>query len=128
MRYDRANGVFLPTPDRYLGYQRGFTGVYGWIVGYGTPPDRHLDVFVPTEAVYSLGQKVAIRIVGCFRRGDGDHKLIAVESSRPEQTLSGLPQPERSMLDAIYPEIREGDAWLEHDDAVDLIGRYTDRA
>ncbi|MFW5742445.1 MAG: hypothetical protein ACOC2D_04145 [Spirochaetota bacterium] len=65
MRYDEKRGEFVRTSRRYLGYERGFRGVYGWIVGSGTPPERHLDVLVPTDTRYSLGDVVPVRLVGC---------------------------------------------------------------
>jgi hypothetical protein len=122
MRYDGARDVFVQTRHRYLGHERGFKGIYGWIDGYGVPPGKHLDVMVPTNRGYSLGKSVPIQIVGCFKRGDADHKFIGVEANRQERTLSELPESEREMLHSIYPETREGDAWLEREHAVALIG------
>ena len=121
MRYDDKRNVFVPTSDKYLGHTRGFEGIYGWIVGYGTPPARHLDVMVPTAGTYSPGDEVAIRIVGCFKRADGDNKFIGVERGRPETTLSELPGPELTMLRAQYPDVRENEAWLERAEADALL-------
>ena len=121
MRYDDKRNVFVPTEHKYLGYTRHFTGIYGWIDGYGTPPAGHLDVMVPTTREYSLGDSVPIRIVGCFKRNDNDNKFIGVERDRADTTLSDLPESEIGMLHAVYPDVRSGEAWLESDDAIALI-------
>ena len=118
MMYIPESGTFVETAHEYLGHARGFVGIYGWIVGYGTPPRKHIDVMVPTRHDFSLGNVVSIRVVGCFKRGDGDHKYVAVETAREERTLAELPEPERMMLFRLYPEVREDDAWLEWAEAV----------
>jgi len=38
-----------------------------------------------------------------------------------ENTLSELPDEDSQMLRRIYPETRDGEAWLERDDAVELM-------
>lgn len=73
---------------------------------------------VPTRHDFSLGEVVSIRVVGYLRRGDGDHKYVAVETARKERTLAELPEPERMMLFRLYPEVREHDAWFECAEAV----------
>lgn len=121
MRYVPETQTFVETANKYLGYARHFVGIYGWIVGYGTPPGMHIDVMVPTSHAYSLGEAVPVRVVGCFRRGDGDNKYVAVEALRSEWTLSELPANEREMLSRLYPEIRLHDAWLECTESVELL-------
>lgn len=121
MRYNATHGTFIETDQRFLGYARGFVGIYGWIVGYGTPPREHLDVIVPTGTRYSLGDGVPIRIIGCFMRNDNDHKFVGVELHRMENTLCELPDEDSQMLRRLYPKVRNGEAWLEREDAVELI-------
>ena len=70
MWYEKERNVFVQTAHKSLGYARGFVGIYGWIVGSGTPPGKHLDVMAPTRNSYELGDVVPIRIVGCFKRSD----------------------------------------------------------
>lgn len=124
MRYDEKRNTFIQTRQKYLGFVRHFQGIYGWIVGYGTPPAKHLDVLVPTGRRYSLGEVVPIRIVGCFKRNDNDNKFVGVGSDRQETTLNELPAFELKMLKAMYPDIRDGEAWLERRDAVALITEH----
>lgn len=101
-------------------------GIYGWIVGFGTPPREHLDVMVPTSKTYALGAVVPIRIIGCFKRSDNDDKYVAVEAERKEQTIRDLPVSELTMLRNLYPIVREGEGWLESEDALAMIGVAVD--
>jgi len=126
MRYVPESGAFVQTPHRFLGHARHFVGVYGWIVGYGVPPLKHLDIMVPTTGEYSLGDTVQVRIVGCFKRNDGDHKFVAIEATRNERTLSELPEHEQTMLYRQYPEVCEHEARLEHGEAVALLQSLSD--
>jgi len=38
-----VSGIFARTAYKSLFYDRGFSGVYGWIGGLGTPPEPHYD-------------------------------------------------------------------------------------
>lgn len=125
MRYVPESRTFVATSNKFLGYIRHFVGIYGWIVGFGTPPAEHIDVMVPTANEYSLGSTVRIRIVGCFKRSDGDDKYVAIEATRQEQTLSELPESERLMLFRQYPDVREHGAWLEHRAASSKLQAWT---
>lgn len=124
MRYDERKNLFVQTQHKSLIYSRHFVGIYGWIVGFGTPPRKHLDVMAPTSKTYALGDVVSIRIIGCFKRNDNDDKYIAVEAERKEQTIRDLPISELTMLQNLYPIVREGEGWLESDDALAMIRKH----
>ncbi len=121
MQYDEKHDRFIQTQYRALGHIRGFVGIYGWLVGFGSPPQPHLDVMAPTTRSYINGDIVKIRVIGCFKRNDGDNKFVAVESDRQEQTLADLPEAELSMLKKIYPRVDEGERWLEREESVAMI-------
>ena len=81
LRYDRASG-FKRTPHKSLLFARGFSGVYGWVGGLGTPPEPHLDVLLLTHQNHKAGDVLLGFVCGVFYRGDGDHKLVALEAER----------------------------------------------
>ena len=124
MKYLAERNEFEATPYKFLGYTREFVGVYGWIVGFGTPPGKHLDVMVPTGGEFANGDVVSIRVIGCFKRSDDDDKYIAVEAARKETTFSDLPEPEQTMLKKQYPIIGDGERWLESDEALEMLERH----
>lgn len=59
-------------------YARNVRQPYGRIKESGTPPCDHLDVIVMTDKEYELGEEDRIKIIGVFKRNDGDHKLVGV--------------------------------------------------
>lgn len=76
---------------------------YGWLIGYGTPPDKHLDIILLSDNDYELGAVVSVRIIGVFIRNDGDNKLLAVLQAHEEADYWELPGNEKETLRKIYP-------------------------
>ena len=54
-----------------------------------------LHMVVETDVDYELGEEAAVRVIGVFRRNDGDHKFVVVESERKIEDFSELEKEER---------------------------------
>lgn len=112
MEYDPQMGTFHESEYRSLASVRGFTKPYGWICESGTPPQPHSDCILLSDGEFELGDEVEINVIGVFRRGDGDHKYIAVESTRGIADLAQVTDDERDQLQRLYPHVREGEGWF----------------
>ena len=117
MIYDPGSGTFSESDSRSLCAVRGFTRPYGWIRESGTPPAPHWDCILMADGDYELGAVVEIRVIGLFRRGDGDHKYVAVETQRPVDDLSELSEDELDQLHRLYPRAGEGEGWFGRETA-----------
>ncbi len=118
MIYDSATKTFSESEYRSLQNARGFTRPYGWILESGTPPEPHWDCILMSDGEYELGDEVEIDIIGLFKRGDGDHKYVAVEASRPIRDLCELCEEELEELHRLYPRAREGEGWFGREEAL----------
>ena len=123
-KYNPENGKFEITQYKSLLYERNLAGVYGWLDGYGYPPNRHLDVIVITNNKYELGERIEIKIIGIFLRKDNDSKLIAIESSRNENEITEIPINELQMIKALYPIMDNGEGWFGKEIAYQDIQKY----
>lgn len=101
-KYDPFSNNFIQTIDEFLYTKRGFIGLSGWIKGYGTPPDPHLDIIILTRRNSILGSTSKAKTVGVFQRDDGDNKFIGIECFRIEHNFSELPIDEQEMLKNIF--------------------------
>lgn len=101
-----------------------FKGIYGWVVGYGQPPQPHSDVLIITNKKASLGEIISGKIIGAFIRCDGDHKILCVEPDREIEDFDELPEDEKKMLKAIYPGKYPGDAWVGQALAIKILGNH----
>jgi len=118
------DNMFIKTEYKSILFQRGFIGVYGWIDGYGFPPNKHLDIMIITESNYNLGESIEVKVIGVFIRNDEDHKIIGIESDRIEENWIELPIEEKEMIMNIYPNIREGEGWHGKEKAKEVIIRF----
>lgn len=117
MIYHPETGEFTQSEYRSLFREREFPYPYGWIEGSGTPPEPHWDCLLLSEGEFDLGDRVEIKVVGVFRRGDGDHKYLAVEAARDVTDYAELTERERDALHRLYPRVREGEGWFGRDEA-----------
>lgn len=62
-----------------------------------------------------------IKIIGLFRRNDGDHKFIAVTTFRNINDYSELTEAEKLSLHNLYPRCDEGEGWFGKDIAYQLM-------
>ena len=122
--YDPKTNTFNELEHDCLFLHRGFTHPYGWLKGSGTPPDEHLDVFLLSQESYALGDEVPVKIVGVFKRNDGDHKLISISPERAENDFSQLPESEKNDLHNLYPRVGEGEGWFGVDIAKEVIADF----
>jgi len=121
MKYIVETDSFIEKDCDSLSYVRGVRQPYGWIKESGTPPQPHLDVIVMTDDEYELGDEVQVRIVGVFRRSDGDHKLVGVPESREVNDFAELTESEISDMNRLYRKKREGDGWFGKETAERII-------
>lgn len=121
MKYIPEEDRFVRTENLGLGYARGFRGIYGWVKGYGQPPQPHRDVYMICEGDCAPGTVLDGKIVGCFLRGDGDHKLVCIAPERLEEDLAQLPDGDLIMLRNLYPRIDVGEGWFDRERAVALL-------
>lgn len=121
MVYNPETGQFTQSEYKSLPYERHFTKPYGWIKESGTPPQPHWDCILMTDKEYELGDEVAIKVIGVFKRSDFDHKYIVAEADRAIEDFSGLTEAEMEELNRLYPRIREGEGWFGRDVAVECM-------
>lgn len=121
MRYDPQTGRFEQTPQRSLAAERNFTKPYGWIMESGTPPEPHWDCILMSDGRFDLGDVVAVRVIGVFKRNDLDHKYIAIEENRQIVDIDELPQAELEELHRLYPRVRDGEGWFGKEEAERLM-------
>lgn len=127
MKYIAGTDSFIEKDCGSLSYVRGVRQPYGWIKESGTPPQPHLDVIVMTDDEYELGDEVQVRVVGVFRRSDGDHKLVGVPESRAVNDFTELTESEISDMNRLYRKKREGDGWFGRETAEKIIAEFFSR-
>lgn len=121
MKYIAETDSFIEKDCDSLSYVRGVRQPYGWIKESGTPPEPHLDVIVMTDDEYELGDEVRVKIVGVFRRNDGDHKLVGVPADREANDFEELDKSEISDMNRLYRKMHEGDGWFGRETAERII-------
>lgn len=124
MKYIPEKDCFIETEHTSLMYYRAFKGVYGWIEGCGVPPQKHLDIYAITQFAVSVGDRLDVRVIGCFLRADGDNKIIAIEQSRHIDDLQELCDEERRMVFGLYPMVGADEGWFGKDKAIELIRSF----
>jgi len=122
--YDPVTNTFHETGNDCLFHQRGFIYPYGWLQGFGTPPQKHLDAFLLSRENYALGEIKEIKIVGVFKRNDGDHKLVGTLPERSERDFSQLPNEEKNALYKLYPHVSDGEGWFGAEMANEIIVNF----
>jgi inorganic pyrophosphatase len=122
--YNPQTNTFSELEHDCLFLHRGFTHPYGWLKGSGTPPEEHLDVFLLSHETCSLGDELPIKIVGVFKRSDGDHKLIGISPERIETDFSQLPEQEKDDLHRLYPRVGDGEGWFGIKEANEVVENF----
>lgn len=124
MKYIPQTDSFVEKDVKSLSYERNVRQPYGWIKESGTPPCEHLDVYVMTQKEYRLGDEDRIRIIGVFRRSDGDHKLVGVLEDRDVNDFSELTQGEKEDMHRLYPREDPGEGWFGRECAEEIIREF----
>ena len=117
MKYDPETKRFSPRETYSLFYVRNFPKPYGWIKESGTPPQPHWDCILMSDKEYELGDEAEIKLIGMFKRNDGDHKFIAVEAEREIDDFAELSDGEKEELFRLYPMIGDGEGWFGRQEA-----------
>ena len=118
MVYHPETHSFSTSDKMSLAYARKFFFPYGWIKESGTPPEPHCDCMLMTSNEYELGDEVSVKIIGMFKRNDGDHKYIVVELSRSIDDYELLTLEEKEALSNLYPRIDQGEGWFGREEAL----------
>lgn len=127
LRYMPGTDSFEEKDCDSLSYIKGFRQPSGWIKESGTPPCEHLDVIVMTDEPYKPGDELPVRIIGVFRRVDGDHKLVAVPAGRAAEDLSELSGQELEALRGLYDALYDGEGWFGRKEAEDAVSAFFSR-
>lgn len=112
MKYIAESNSFVEKDSASIFYVRNVPQPYGWIMETGTPPCRHLDVIIMTDKEYRLGDEERVKIIGVFRRNDGDHKLVGVPENSSTENFSELSEKEKEDLHRLYPREENGEGWF----------------
>ncbi len=124
MKYIAETDSFIAKDCDSLGYVRNVRQPYGWIKESGTPPLPHLDVYIMTEREFELGNEVEVRIIGVFRRDDGDHKLVGVTLDRDTSDFSELSDAEKEDMRRLYGGKYKGEGWFGRETAEEIINAF----
>lgn len=127
MKYIPQTDSFVEKAVKSLSYERDVHQPYGWILESGTPPCEHLDCYVMTDTEYRLGDEVRVRIVGVFRRNDGDHKLVGVPVERQVQDFFQLTEAEQQEMRRLYPREDPGEGWFGRQQAEQIVREFFGR-
>lgn len=65
-----------------------------------------------THREYELGDEERVKIIGVFRRNEGDHKLVSVPENSVINDLSELSDTEKDDLNRLYPSVALGEGWF----------------
>ncbi len=127
MIYNPSTKDFTESEHLSLAFQRNFTKPYGWIKESGTPPMPHWDCILMSDRDCGLGDEVEIKAIGVFKRNDGDHKYIVVETTRSIEDFKELSSAEKEELARFYPRIGEGEGWFGREEALYCM-KYHEKA
>lgn len=117
MIYDPINNSFTSSDIESLAHLRHFEYPYGWIKESGTPPEPHCDCILMDKGSFKLGEEINVKIIGMFKRNDGDHKYIVVKENRKIEDFYELTPEELDALKSFYLRIDEGEGWFGHSEA-----------
>ena len=70
---------------------------------------------------YELGDEAEIKLIGMFKRSDGDHKFIVVEAAREIDDFSELSDGEKEELSRLYHRVGDGEGWFGRQEAEDCV-------
>lgn len=127
MKYIAQTDSFVEKDAKSLSYARNVRQPYGWIKESGTPPSEHLDVYVMTDKEYKLGEEDRVKIIGVFKRNDGDHKLVAVLQDREIEDFSELTEEEKGDMHRLFPREDPGEGWFGRECAEGIMKEFFDR-
>jgi inorganic pyrophosphatase len=72
---------------------------YGYLENTINPIEKdEVDVIVFSNDQYKTGDKTEVKIIGMLTREDGDHKIIASDTSTTPGNFSEIPEQERNLI------------------------------
>ena len=80
-----------------------------------------------TDKEYELGDEDRVKIIGVFKRNDGDHKLVGVLENRNINDFSELTEGEKGDLRRLYPREGAGEGWFGRECAEETVREFFDR-
>jgi inorganic pyrophosphatase len=100
MSYDKSGFIDLGPIKEHVPVNEGVMPVhYGYIDGTMNKREGdEVDVIVFSKKSYKTGDKVEIEIIGTFIREDGDHKVIARDSSEDDEVFQELSEIDRKII------------------------------
>ncbi|NLM06180.1 MAG: hypothetical protein GX219_04590 [Tissierellia bacterium] len=124
IEYRPESNSFVESEYISLMYDRKVKYPYGWIKESGTPPDKHLDIYIMTNKDFELGEEVKVEIIGLYYRLDSDHKFLGVLGDRGFRDYKELEVKEKEDLNRIYNGKHEGEAWFGREKAEEVLREY----
>jgi inorganic pyrophosphatase len=124
MKYISETDSFVEKDIKSLFYERNIRQPYGWIKESGAPPCAHLDVIVMTDKEYELGDEDGIKIIGVFKRNDGDNKIVGVPVDREIDDFAELTDAEKEDMHRLYPREGSGEGWFGRECAEEIISDF----
>ena len=124
MKYIAQTDSFIDKGVKSIFCERSVRQPYGWIKESGTPPCDHLDVIVMTDKEYELGDEDCIKIIGVFKRNDGDHKLVGVLVDRNINDFCELTEAEKGDMHRLYPREDVGEGWFGYECAEEILKEF----
>ena len=80
-----------------------------------------------TDREYELGDEDRVKIIGVFKRNDGDHKLVGALEGRDIRDISELAEREKEDLHRLYPREDAGEGWFGRECAEEIVKGFFDR-
>ena len=100
MSYDKSGFIDLGLIKEHVPVNEGVMPVhYGYIEGTVNKEEGdEVDVIVFSNKPYNTGDKIEIEILGSLVRKDGDHKIIAHDTSESESVFKDLSEMDRKLI------------------------------
>lgn len=77
-----------------------------------------------TNKEYAPGEEDQIKLIGVFRRNDGDHKLVGVPVDRGVNDFSALSDEEKEDMHRLYPREDVGEGWFGRECAEEITEEF----
>src|SRR3989344_6742055 len=76
---------------------------YGYLEGTENIEEKsevieEVDVLVFSNKNFSVGEKVEVTVLGCIRRSDGDHKILAADETILIKKWEDVPDKEKELI------------------------------
>lgn len=100
---------------------RVFSGFYGWVIGYGAPPDNHVCGLFLTDKPHDYGEHIQGQVIGAIQCKESTI-IVFIDPERTETSIDGLKPFERKMLEDFSP----CDQWLSKAKAIEWMNVFNE--